>query len=59
MKIVVKLTKAGRIIAQSEFDAGEPGDIMKAAGKAFKRFRKEHPNISLLDDDVTLKFDKA
>jgi len=59
MKIVVKLEKAGQVIAQTEFDAGDSKNIQKKAGRAFKVFREEHPDLSLLDEDMCIKFSKA
>jgi hypothetical protein len=59
MKIVAQVEKAGQVLAQSEFDAGTTKDPMKKIGKAIKVLRKEHPNLSLFDQGVCLKFIKA
>jgi hypothetical protein len=59
MKIVVKLERAGEVVAKTEFEAGDSKDILKKAGQAFKAFRREHPNVSLLEEDVCLRFGKA
>jgi hypothetical protein len=59
MKIVVKVEKAGQVVGQTMFDVGKVREPMKQAGKAFKAFRKEHPTVSLLDNDVRLKFETA
>ncbi|MGZ5402750.1 MAG: hypothetical protein ACXWDA_06345 [Aeromicrobium sp.] len=59
MKIVVTAEKSGQVLAKSEFDAGKPADPAREVRRALKTFHKEHPEVSLFDDDIRFKFDKA
>lgn len=59
MKIVVKAEKSGQVLAQSEFEVKREGQLLKRVRKAFAHFRKEHPDLSLFDDDIRVKFEKT
>jgi hypothetical protein len=59
VKIVAKLEKNGQVLAQSELEVHNPEKLQKRTGSAFKQFRKDHPEVSLLDPGVSLKFEKV
>ena len=59
MMIIVKVHKAGELVTQSELELEGNQDPDEGVRKAFKRFLKEHPDTPLLDEDVTLKFEKV
>jgi hypothetical protein len=59
MKIVMKVEKQGEPLAQFayELDKGEKPE--KGAARALTRLCKAHPNLSLFDSDVEVKFEKV
>ena len=59
MRIIVRAEKGGHVLAQSEAQLKGGDDPMTGARRAFKAFRTEHPNVSLLDEDVVLRFVKV
>jgi hypothetical protein len=58
VRIVVKAERSGQVIAQTEVEVKKEGDLIKQSRKAFNQFRKEHPDLSLFDDNVCIKFAK-
>lgn len=59
MKVVVKLEKGGKVVAQSEVKMDNPDNADKRAGKAFKILRQQDIEVSLFDEDVCVKFSKT
>jgi hypothetical protein len=59
MKVMVKAEKAGRIIAQAEFEVENEKKAPKGAAKALRQLQQVNPDLGLFDDDVRIKFDKA
>jgi hypothetical protein len=59
VKIVVKLEKAGQVIAQSELEIDNPKYLKRRTGKAFMQFYKDLPDQSLFEEGVCLKFEKT
>ena len=58
MKIVMKVEKQGKPVAQFayELDKGEKPE--KGAARALIRLCKANPDLSLFDSDVEVKFEK-
>jgi hypothetical protein len=52
MRIELRVEQKGKAIFQAELG----GNFAQFARVALTKFSKEHPEISLLDDDVWLKF---
>jgi hypothetical protein len=59
MKIIVSAEKSGQQIGRSEFEVEAGDDPDRRTSKALKQFRKEHRDISLFNNEVRIKFDKA
>jgi hypothetical protein len=59
VKIVVKLEKAGQVLAQSELAIDNPKYLWRRTVKAFTQFHEDHPDLSLFEKGACLKFEKA
>ena len=59
MRIEMRVERNGRSIFRAEFDTEVGGSFAECSKMALKEFHRQHPEISLLDDDVWLKFDKV
>jgi hypothetical protein len=59
MKVVVRLEKAGEVLAQHELEVHNPDKFEKRAATAFKRLRQDHPELSLFGEGIYVKFDKV
>jgi hypothetical protein len=57
MRIELRVEQKGKTIFQAECDTERGGTFAQFARVALTKFSQEHPEISLLDDDVWLKFD--
>jgi hypothetical protein len=58
VKIVVKLEKAGQVLAQSELKVDNPKYLKRRTGKAFMQLYKDHPDLSLFEEGVYLRFEQ-
>jgi hypothetical protein len=54
MKVVVKLEKGGKVVAQSELKMDNPDNADKRAGKAFKILRQQDIEVSLFDASLQI-----
>ena len=59
MRIEMRVERNGRAIFRAEFDTELGGSFAEYSKMALKEFHRQHPEVSLLDDDVWLKFDKV
>jgi hypothetical protein len=59
MKIVMRVEKGGKLVAEMayELDKGEKPE--KGAARALIRLCKANPDLSLFDSDVDVKFEKV
>jgi hypothetical protein len=56
MRIELRVEQNGKTIFKAECDTGRGGSFAEFSKSALKKFNEEHPEVSLLDDDVRLKF---
>lgn len=59
LKIAFIFLKNGVEIFRYEEIIMQPGDLAEAGKSAFEAFRNNCPNVSLLDDAITIRFDRA
>jgi hypothetical protein len=57
MRIEMRVVQNGKTIFRAECDTERGGNFAEFSRLALRKFNQEHPEISLLDDDVWLKFD--
>lgn len=58
MKVEMRVEKSGRVIFRAQYDTGA-GGFAELSKMALEQFRKDHPKVSLLDEDVWVKWDNA
>ena len=56
MEIKVTIVKGGKAIFGGKFPIIKPEDFRDFSRLVFEQFRRQHPAISLMDDDVIVKF---
>ena len=54
----MRVEKSGRVIFRAQYDTGA-GGFAELSTMALEQFRKDHPKVSLLDEDVWVKWDNA
>ncbi len=59
MRIEMRVERNGRSNFRAEYYAEVGLSFAEYAKMALKEFHRQHPEVSLLDDDVWLKFDKV
>ncbi len=59
MRIEMRVERSGSSVFRAEFDTELGGSFAQYSKMALKEFQRQHPEVSLLDDDVWLKFDKV
>ena len=59
MRIEMRVERNGKSIFRAEFDTELGGSFAEYSKMALKEFPQQHPEVSLLDDEVWLKFDKV
>jgi hypothetical protein len=59
MRIRVEVEKAGEVIVRTTAESKPEDDIMKTLRRAFARLVRKNPDLSLLDEDVCVKFTNA
>lgn len=59
MKVVVKIRRDGKELASYTPATHAPGDLTEAIKLALTEFLVDHPHVSLFDENVTIKLDKA
>jgi hypothetical protein len=57
MRIELRIDRNGETIFRAECDTEQGGSFAEFTNSALKEFNQQHPDVSLLDDDVWLKFD--
>jgi hypothetical protein len=57
MRIELRVDRNGETIFRAECDTERGGSFAEFSKSALKEFDQQHPDVSLLDDDVWLKFD--
>lgn len=59
MKVSIKYKKFGTLLYEEIGEVDSPKSFQKLAADAVHGFRKNHPEISLLDDGVVTLWDKV
>ncbi len=59
MRIEMRVERNGRSIFRTEYFTEVGLSFAEYSKMALKEFHRQHPEVSLLDDDVWLKFDKV
>ena len=62
MKIIVTAERAQKVLGRCEFEVEDEADQRKSARRArraFEKFVKENPDVSLFDADVRIRFDEV
>jgi len=57
MRIELRVEQNGKTVFRVERDTERGGSFAEFSKSALRKFNQEHPEISLLDEDVWLKFD--
>jgi hypothetical protein len=57
MRIELRVDRNGQTIFRAECDTQRGGSFAEFSKLALREFNQRHPEVSLLDDDVWLKFD--
>ena len=57
MLIEVRVEQNGKTIFRAECDTERGGSFAQFSKSALTKFKQQHPEVSLLDDNVWLKFD--
>ena len=57
MLIELRVEQNGKTIFRAECDTERGGSFAQLSKSALTKFKQQHPEISLLDDNVWLKFD--
>ena len=56
MRIELRVDRNGQTIFRAECDTERGGSFAEFSKLALREFNQRHPEVSLLDDDVWLKF---
>ena len=59
MRIELRVDRKGEIIFRAECDTERGSSFAEFSKLALREFNQRHPEVSLLDDDVWLKFDRV
>ena len=59
MKAKAIFMMQGKVVVEYPIQINGPGDLGDGAREAFEAFRKQFPDVSFFDNDVSVKFDKA
>ena len=57
MRIELRVDRNGQTIFRAECDTERGSSFANFSKLALKEFNQRHPDVSLVDDDVWLKFD--
>jgi hypothetical protein len=57
MRIALRVEQHGKTIFRAECDTGRGGSFAEFSKLALREFNRQYPEVSLLDEDVWLKFD--
>jgi len=57
MRIEMRVEQNGKTIFRAECYTERGGNFAEFSKLALRKFNQQHPKVSLLDDDVWLKFD--
>ena len=57
MRIEMRVEQNGKTIFRAECCTERGGNFAEFSKLALRKFNQQHPEVSLLDDDVWLKFD--
>jgi hypothetical protein len=59
MRIELRVDRNGQTIFRAECDTERGSSFAEFSKLALREFNQRHPEVSLLDDDVWLKFDSV